>query len=501
MKPIARIFTPLLAVLPVAAFAWAYGGIEAKVFSRVMPFATMVSLAAIFLMPQRHGDEPWSRACRRVAGAVVRDPFFWTALALVLYLVFPLFNVGLCPGCDWRAIDQGANSYPPLKYLPFCVRPGEHAGVLRWFAGALAAALSVRHALTRDGKRIFLEFLVWNGTALALFGFAQLLGGAEYPFWGRVERPLRFFATFAYPNMAGAFFTVHYAFALGLWYHRMGQMEELSLKDERAHLIHHPFLRAHYPVVAAAACFFAVLASLCRAAMMLAILLTAISFVYMIGRLQAVSCMERARRLKSLIVAASFTLAAFGAISVYAPPDVLKELKTLSLSSVAERVSGNGQAHSRAVSAVMRRYPLFGVGGWGYRHFSTVYLDRNDARALRGAGGANVHNDYLQFTAEHGIVGFALIAACVWMLVSPVAGAWRKLVSASIAAARSNMGASSLAVFSVSPTVLWTLLGCSALLVHGFGDCPFRSPAVLATFLTAMSAVAGYLPRPEKDDQ
>lgn len=500
MKLMDRLITPLLAVMPVAAFAWAYGGIDAKVFAFVMPVATLASLSATFLLPQRHGDESWRHACRRVFGAVMRDPFFWTGLALVLYLVFPLFNVGLCPGCDWRAIDAGANPLPPLRYLPFCVRPGEHAGVLRWFVGALAAALAVRHALTRDGKRHFLELLVWNGAAVALFGFAQLLTGAEYPFWGKVERPLKFFATFAYPNMAGAFFTVHYALALGLWYHRMGQMEERTLEDERVHAIRHPFVRAHYPAVAVAACFFAVLASLCRAAMMLTILLTAVSFVYMIGRLQAVSGMERARRLKSLIVAAALTLAAFGAISVYAPPDVLKELKTLNLSAVAERVSGNGQAHSKAVSAVMRRYPLFGVGGWGYRHFSTVYLDEREARSLRGAGGANVHNDYLQFAAEHGIVGLALIAACVWLLIAPVAGAWRKLVRASIAAARSNMGVSSLAVFSVAPTVLWSLLGCTALLVHGFGDCPFRSPAVLALFLTVMPAAAGYLPRPEKEE-
>lgn len=495
MGAVAFWLAPLLISLPAISFVWAYGGIDARVFACVMPPATIVALAAALLLPQRHPDESWRSAYVRVWKAVACDPFFWTALVLVLYLLFPLFNVGLCQGCDADLIAAGKEAAPPLKYLPFCVRPNEHAGVVRWFVGALASALAVRHGLTRAGKRMLVEILVWNGTAIAAFGFLQLLTQAEFPFWGKVDRPLKFFATFAYPNMAGAFFVVNYAMALGLWFLRMGEVEKMSLEDERAKAVRHPFLRANYPLVAVGMSFFSVLATLCRAAMMLMILLTVISVVYMIGRIHAVEGMERARRLKSLIIAAVFTLSAFGAVSVYAPPDVLRELKSLNISVVADRVAGGTeQVHSKAVSAVMRNHPLFGVGGWGYRHFSKVYLERKDAKALNGAGSANVHNDFLQFIAEHGMVGFALMAACVWMLFSPVFNAWRKIVRTSIAVARSNMGVSSLAVFLVAPTILWSLLGCVALMVHAFGDCPLRSPAILTLFFTLLAALAGYLP-------
>ena len=483
-----------LVSVPALVAVWAYGGLDGRLFAQLAPYATTLALLALVL-PQRHGDERWSSACRRVGKAILHDRLLWVLLALLLYLLFPLFNVGLCPGCDWQAIDAGADPYPPLRHLPFCVRVEEHAHVVWWFVTSLVAAFMARHALTRKGKCRLFELLVWNGVAVAVLGFLQLLSDAQFPFWGKVERPLTFFATFAYPNMAGAFFTLIYAFSLGLWFHRMVRVEELTLDDERHGKLKHPILMEHYPVVAVAFAFFAVLATLCRAAMMLTILLTVIAFLYLVGRIFAETGWQRARRLKSLVVASVLMLGLFGSVSVYAPPKVLQELKTLTVLSVADRVSGRAQYHSRVSSAIMRKYPLFGVGGWGYRHFSVPLMTEAERKSLQGVGGANVHNDYLQFLVEHGLVGFGLLLACVYFLAAPAAGVWRRTVQQSIAAARSNMGVSSLAIFSVAPPVVWTFLGCCAAVIHAFGDCPLRSPAVLSLLLISLPLACGFLPR------
>ncbi|MCQ2391365.1 MAG: O-antigen ligase family protein [Kiritimatiellae bacterium] len=489
----------VLVSMPTLVAVWAYGGLDGRLFAQLAPYATMLALAA-FVCPQRHGDERWATACRRVGKAMLHDPLLWVVVALFLYMLFPLFNVGLCPGCDWRAIDAGADPFPPLRHLPFCVRPVEHAHVVWWFVASLAGAFAARHALTRKGKCHLFELLVWNGVAVAILGFLQLLTEAQYPFWGKVERPFTFFATFAYPNMAGAFFTLVYAFSLGLWFHRMVMVEELTLDDERHGKLKHPILMEHYPVVAVALSFFAVLATLCRAAMMLVILLTVIAFLYMVGRIFAETGWMRARRLKSLVVAAVFMLGLFGAVTVYAPPKVLQELKTLTVLSVADRVSGRAQYHSRVASAIMRKYPLFGVGGWGYRHFSVPFMTETERKSLQGVGGANVHNDYLQFLVEHGLVGCGLLLACVYLLAAPAAGVWRRTVLQSIAAARSSMGVSSLAIFSVAPPVVWTFLGCCGALIHAFGDCPLRSPAVLSLLLFSLPLACGFLPREQESD-
>lgn len=484
----------LLVSAPVLAFAWAFGGSRTDVLARVMPWASLACALGTFLLPQHHPGETWGAAVRRSAWGVLKDPFFWVALVFLGYLVVPLFNVSLCPVCDWKAIDAGADPYPPMRYLPFCASPREHAGVLWWFGPALLSALGIRHGLTRSGKRSLLELLAWNGAALALLGFLQHVTGAQFPYWGKPMRPTQFFSVFGYPNMGGAYFTLMYSLSLGIWCSQMGDAEASPL-DQGGH----PFLRAHYPFVAVALSLAAVLATLCRAAIVLSVALTAAFFIYVVLRAFVGNDWRRARRFRSAVVAISLMLGLFGAIYVYAPPEVGRELGTVNPLAVADRVSGKAQYHTRVATAIMRDFPLFGVGGWGYRHFSQAYMTPEELKHQQVVGGANVHNDYLQFLAEHGLVGFSLLVACVWLLALPTGREWKRRAAKALAAERSNMGSSTLTLFAVSPPIVWTFLGCVAVLVHAFGDCPFRSAAVLAAFLAILPASFGFMPREPGD--
>lgn len=486
----------LLVAAPVLAFAWAYGGSRASALAAVMPWASFASAVGLLFLPQRHPNEGWRTAERRVLLALVKDPLLWVSLVFFLYLLIPLFNVSLCPVCDWQAIDAGANPYPPYRYLPFCANRADHVGVLWWFGPVLLGTLAVRHGLTRSGKREFVHLFVWNAVVLAVLGFVQMATGARFPFWGTVPRPTHFFSVFGYPNMGGAYFTLAYALSLGLWFSRMGEVESRDLKADKQS---HPFLEANYPFVTVALCLAGVLATLSRAAIILVVALTAFFFFYVILRAFSGNDWRRARRFRSMVVAVSLMLAMFGAVYVYAPPEVGREIGTVNPLAVADRVSGKAQYHTRVASAIMRDFPFFGVGGWGYRHFSQPYMTPREVRQSQGAGGANVHNDYLQFLAEHGLVGFALLVACVWLTVLPTGRGWRQLALQAIAAERSGMGASTFVLFAISPVILWTALGCIAVLVHAFGDCPFRSGAVLSAFLSVLAASFGFLPH-KKDE-
>ena len=493
MAKVLKYLSLLLVAAPVLAFAWAYGGTRAPVTARVMPAASVVCALACVLLPQRHPGEGWLASVRRVLGSAVRDPLLWVAVALAGYLLMPLFNVSLCPVCDWQAIDAGASPYPPLRWLPFCAHAQEHAAVVWWFVPSLLAAFGVRHALVRSGKRAFLELLVWNAAALALLGFVQSVTGARFPYWESPARPDYFFSVFGYSNMGGSFFLLGYALSLGLWLQRIGGVENDSVRVSSSRSAH-PFVAAHYPAVAVALNLCAVLATLSRAAIVLAVALTAVFFGYVVLRAFSGNDWGRGRRFRSAVTALSLMLALFAAVYVYAPPSVGRELRTLNSFAVADRVTGKGEHHTRVATAIMRDFPLFGVGGWGYRHFGPVYRTDTDARSKSYAGGANVHNDYLQFLVEHGLVGFGLMVACVWLLVLPTGRTWRRLTLLALEAGRSGMGASTQVVFTVQPPVLWGFLGVMAVLVHAFGDCPLRAASVLSALLAVLPATYGYMP-------
>jgi hypothetical protein len=54
------------------------------------------------------------------------------------------------------------------------------------------------------------------------------------------------------------------------------------------------------------------------------------------------------------------------------------------------------------------------------------------------------------------------------------------------------------ALFCIPASALGVMIAAAANLVHAFGDCVFRSPAVLAQFLMLLAAIDGLIFRDEK---
>ena len=157
----------LLAVSPALVAVWAPVWSGAGASSQALAWVAVAAVLGALLFPQGHTGETRAQALRRSTREVFRDPFTYAAVALVALLAVPLFNVGLCPGCDAAAIAAGANPRPPREWLPFCVSREEHASVLRWFAAALGGAFALRHALVLKWRRVAFETLVWNSAAVS----------------------------------------------------------------------------------------------------------------------------------------------------------------------------------------------------------------------------------------------------------------------------------------------------------------------------------------------
>jgi hypothetical protein len=477
-------------LLLASAFGWIHGGTRPDLLLPVIPWLTAFVLEFLLVFPQAKSTETLSEARGRVWRALVRDPLLYLFVALTVLLVFPFFNVAGEPEFnvvtkEWRIPS------PPMPRLPFCVDISEHAVLLLWFVPALLAALAARHGLLKKGKRLLLECLCWNGAALALLGFLQLATGAKSIFWGDQEFS-HFFSTFGYPNFAGAFFTLLFALSAGLWFGRAGAdlvgpsaagviwADGASRKNP------------HWLLIPVALNFGAAIASLSRAAILLcAVVFLALGVYMIVGAWQKTEAGGHVR-----LIAAVVIVLLMGGLSftVFAPPALKAELATITPSAVFERVSGRGQYHARVAKAVFADHPVFGVGGWGYPHYVMTYLTPEERKRMQIDGGANVHNDTLQFLAEQGVAGFGLLALCALSLVLPLAWQAAKASRALAKAATDTMPAKPVWLYYLPPEIVAVFVGATATVCHSLGDLPFRSPAVLAVWLLAFVCATGFLP-------
>lgn len=469
----------LLHVFFLAAFlAWVHGGTRTDHLTWA-PWLALLVVEWMFVMPPvRRGETP-SGARRRVLRAVLRDPFFYVALALTS-LLFAQF---LHPIGD-AAVDAPGGPARILKWHPFSVDPVESWAQICWFTPVLAAVLAVRHAVTRPGKRLLLELLAWNGALLSVFGFIQNLSGAHALYW---ITPLGsyFFSTFGYPNIAGAFFTLSFAVSAGLWLQRGTG----SGGDPREYRLLAPMLLNGAGAIG----------SLSRAAILLMALLLLAGVGYAFW--SAWRRLGAAGRVRALALGL-LAVTAGGALLWSVPGSPLRrEMGDIPVSF--DRFYGDtigGRLYQyRSAWDLAKDYPLFGTGGWGYRHFVHFYVTpERMSNMMSGKGTANVHNDILQFLCEHGSVGLGLMLALVGLLLAPIVrgSAWL-IRQPETGLAWEEVGQSPL--LRVPPIIVGILAGTAATVTHSIIDLPFRSPAVTILWALALACAPGFLPRKRTD--
>ena len=499
-----RNLPPLLVFLTLAGTSWLWGGMRADPLIDHLPWLLALTLEALLFLPQRRPYEDMLQARERLWRKLAHDPLLYVVLGFLLLLVIPLFNRGLCPNCDAQAIAAGADPKATVPFLPFCVDVADQVHVLTWFVPAFLAMLAARHALVREGKRVLFEMIVWNGAALAVFGFIEQATGADFVFWTKLEHPVYFFSTFGYPNSGGAFFTMIFAFSIGLWRYHVKETELLAMANAGRRTVGQStyWLRAHYPLIATVLSLFAVLYTRSRAAVLLTGVLAACAGVYVVletlGRHAAY-----ARRLRTIICSAVGMIVVGVLVFVFAPKEISAEMKTADLAAIADRVTGKMEWHVTASWEIFKEHPFFGVGGWGYRHFSLPYAPQSARRSFgRGAqGSANVHNDYLQFLCEQGSVGVLLLVAMVVILMWPVCTVWGRLYMTSRFVRSNQAPPKPKAIFALPAAAFWIYAGNVCLLVHAFGDCPMRGAAVLSLFFVSLALAEGFVPRMEELEQ
>lgn len=492
----------------VSLMAWLWGGVRGDLLVRTVPWLFVVMLEVLVCYPQRHRGETTYEARARLWHALKHSPVFWVSVGLLALLAVPFVNNGLCRTCDAALLAQGVKAEPPVPGLPFCVNRADHLDVFLWFVVALLSLVIVHHSLTKRGKRLVLELIVWNGAALAMFGFVQGASGAPGPFWtplpdGRPDPD--FFATFGYPNQAGSYFTALFGLSVALWRDQCERkrLEESALDSSSRSAAmgknYGRFWRQHYFLMPAAVFFFAAINTLSRAAIVLVTSLAVIYFAHTLVVL--LSRMNKSRR----VFVGVWSLVVFGLlvffVSISLPKTIRKEVNSLETTAMLDRVTGRGQYHADVATSLWRDHKLFGCGGWGYKHFCRAKMEelKIDQRKIQMVGGINVHNDYLQFLAEHGVVGFGALVALVVLLVRPVVRQWRGMLQDLRFKKGKELPPKPMAIFVLPAPAFFILVSCLATLIHAFGDCPLRSAATLPLLLVSLAAIPGFMPTGETE--
>lgn len=487
------------------ALAWIYGGTRSDLLVSFVPWMVAITAELMLVFPQSRYGETSGEARTRAWKEMRRDPLVWVGLSFLVLLLIPFINVGLCPICDYPAIMSGASAEPPVKFMPFCVNVMQHYNVVGWFFSSVVMMIAVRHSLSKSGKKLLLEIIVWNGAVLALLGFVQQASGAPGPLWATLEDGRKagdFFSTFGYPNMAGDYFTTLFALAIGIWRSHVAEVKEEKNRDDvskRAGKIKIHFWKVNYHLIPAALFYFGALNTLSRAAIMLVTSLAIVFFFYTF--ISTLSKRSKATKVKRGVIAIAALAFAMFLASVFMPENMRREVNTLDATGVLDRVSGRGQYHARVATEIWKTYPLFGCGGWGYKHFCIPKMTAEELRHIQQTGGINVHNDYLQFLAEHGTVGFILIVALFVLALKPTVVVWKKLVNAARFAPKDKRPPSPIVIFSLPAGAFAALLAMVATMIHAFGDCPLRSPAVMSLFFIIPVAIDGYLPKLNKEEE
>lgn len=488
-----------------STFAWLYGGTVASELLPTIPWLVLLMCELMICFPQRYSGESSFDARRRVWRQMKSDPLVWLVVAFLILLVIPFKNVGLCPSCDYPEIQfDGKQQSPPFPFLPYCVNTMEHLNVTIWFFSALTAMVAVKHSLLKRGKRKVLELIVWNGLALSAIGLIQYITDASAPLWGSEEKwggKVYFFSTFGYPNMAGDYFVTLFAISVALWRRNYNEILYSESVSEVASVSRAMFWKKHYFLIPAIVFFFSAYMTLSRAAIVLVSLLALIFFIH-----SFISILAKVNRLKRVklvalnifaivLIALFFFLVMSNSDKIIEAGDFNKEISTLNSNAVLDRLSGKEQYHFRVAKDVWLDNLLFGCGGWGYKHLSIDKMTDEDFAKLQVVGGINVHNDFLQFLAEHGLIGFLLLIFMIVLLLKPIFQKWKLLVVSAAFTKKSKRPPRPIAIFALPASAFCLLLAMCSTLLHSMADCPLRSPAVLSLFFVMIAAIEGFMPR------
>ena len=434
--------------------AWAWSGLGAWVEPTRFGLGCLLAIATLLAaLPGRFSQ-------------FLCDPYTWLGFVFLLLLAVQTWNSGRYPYFNPVA-GHWMHTAPPVPWLPWSFERAESMQMLYWFLPAWALGLAVRHASdTRTLARRALLFFAANGTVLALFGLAQHVTGADAVYRFSEAGRAQFYASFGYRNHAVAYFLLVLAVALGYLAYRLRQrwfMAETRIA-----------LDGWLAGAAALIVFIAIHPALGRTGIVLAWLLVLLFLAPIL--LRQLSVHSPSSRLQLIIVILLGAGIALSWIAVFGGDALTRRMEGSPIDTLWANIHNRSWMWSAALR-MWEDHKLWGVGGWGYRHLLPLYAEGAGLLEVHLPGKANAHNDAVQFLAEFGAAGFALLL-----------GATGVLVGRFIRNARRAWGRPGVALYAI------TFGGLFFVGLHSLVDLPFRNAAILQACVLVLTAVPAAWP-------
>jgi len=404
---------------------------------------------------------------RQRLSRLFRDPSFWLSAGFLVFLGIQTLNSGRVGAPDF---DTGGWTYspPPLPGLPWAFTRSESYEMLQWFTPALTLFLLLRHAGQAVSPRVLCLWVGLNGFLNALLAFVHRGMGWEN-MYGIQKLGKDVYGSFGYPNHGAVFFILLFALALGLLLREL--ITEASDRDPGT---------LGFATVWVVVFFLAANLSTSRAGILGSWLVMGLGLLTV--ALIAWPRIHPAQRLYGVLFFGLIGFGLLGAFWLFAEPIHLQELQNATRDLNLYQEWNARLFQIKGAWLIWLDHPVYGVGGWGYRYLAWMHTPRELWSELNKLGKANVHNDFLQFLCEFGLLGMTLLlGAFLPTFLSLLRGAKRKVHHPE------SLWANPLRI-----CVFW---GLAILILDAQLDIPFRSPAVLihAIFLL-------YLFHPHEDD-
>ena len=538
--------TMALVALVFTLFTWLGGGIVGSWLNGWTVWLTLLVAEVALVLPEQKRNESLFDARRRVGKAVLCDPLTWLTLLLTGFFVIQWLNGGTfmewdvsaqkwlirSPVFTWMQHPDTATlmSIPPadtatvayrqlppmFDWLPGSFRSDEAYSVLNWFPPVLVSLLAVRHALLKRTKRLLVDYICAMTAVLAVAGIIQYALGGTFLYWGRHAGAF-FFATFGYPNHAAGFFPAVMAVSVGLmmWAHEHREHTRVPpwlygvfavlcavsgiLSGSRAGVIF-TLAVGGFTVMYAIFRYFGTWSPRLRIAVPGVLLAVALFVGWTVGfRVYALrSNAERAEALRTAVTAEerqkASSLPTFSSVPML--DGVLGEIDDTDWAAFFEHPMLMRSGYQGILALRQHAdHPWVGTGAWSFRWLNVRYINRDNPEekgwfeSRKGVGQANVHNDTLQYLAEHGWVGFGLMLAIIAALALP----FLKQLFCSPAYTVSDEQADRSWINRINVVYVFFFVATAMMAAHSFVDLVFRSPACMMLYGLMFVCAPGFL--------
>jgi O-antigen ligase len=393
----------------------------------------------------------------RVTG-LLRDPVFYAGLMLA----------GIC-WLQWRHAvwPEGLPDKPGFVWMTrtpahgwtfFSVNGKESFHVFSYVVGSIAVVLGIRHGITqRRSVLILFRLMLINAGVVSLFGIIQYVSGTNEMYW-MYDARRHFFASFYYENHAAQYVYLHLALMFGLLAHYLIRRKK---KFKQLEMISVPILIL--------VLFLAVTLSFSRSGILFGFLILIISVCRLFK--QAPRSISPVQKYTAAGGVAAFSLLGLVLVSGTLGDDIRTDFQSRRPDvSIVEQSLLARNWQWKAALDITHEYPLFGIGGQGFRYFVPFYSEPDKAASLSSASGGQVHNDFLHALCEWGWIG---VSAWLVLLLIPLL----RLVPGTL---------------SGRELITFTLPGVICVYLHSLWDLPFRSPAVLFHTLAVVCGLGAY---------